>query len=104
MKDFVEACQEAEDIAFPRRLQMIKTAPERADLTTLETTVIRYFKPTCEKNTLQVDFDLSEGKRLTTKQYDKFFNIEITKPRSVAEPKQNKEKRPFELDYRSVCG
>ena len=74
------------------------------NLKTLETAVIRYFKPTCEKNTLTIDFDLSEGKLLTTEQFDKFFNIKMTKPRSVVVPKQNKKTIPFELDYRSVCG
>lgn len=102
VKDFTEACLEAENIAFPQILEIVKTAPEPPDLTTLETTVTRYFKPTCEKNTLQVDFDLSKGKLLTTEQYDKFFNMQLTKPRSVAEPKQNKKTKPFELDYRSV--
>ena len=102
VEDFKKACLETENIAFPRTLQMVKTAPERSDLATLETTVIRYFKPTCEKETLQVDFELS--KRITTEQYDKFFNMRLTKPRCVAEPKQNKKTRPFELDYRSVCG
>ena len=102
VEDFKKACLETENIAFPRTLQMVKTAPERSDLATLETTFIRYFKPTCEKETLQVDFELS--KRITTEQYDKFFNMRLTKPRCVAEPKQNKKTRPFELDYRSVCG
>ena len=35
----------------------------------------RYFKPTCEKSTLKVDFDVSKGKVLTTEQYEKFFNL-----------------------------
>ena len=104
IKDFVEAYTEAENIAFPQRPEMIKTAPERSNLKTLETAVIRYFKPTCEKNTLTIDFDFSEGKLLTTEQYDKFLNIKMTKPRSVVVPKQNKKTIPFELDYRSVCG
>ena len=50
---------------------------------------------------MQVDFDLSKGKLLTTKQNDKFFNIQLAKPRPVREQKQNKTK-PFELDYRGV--
>ena len=61
----------------------------------LETTVLRYFKPTCEKN------DLSKGKRLTTEQYDKFFNLQLTKPRPVT--KEQKKTKPYALDYRSVC-
>ena len=67
----------AENIPFPQKFEIVKTAPEPPDLTTLETTVVRYFKPTCEKNTLQVDFDLSKGKLLTTEQNDKFFNMQL---------------------------
>ena len=76
-KDYEEAYLEAENIAFPKKLEMIKTAPETPDLTTLETTIKRYFKPTCEKKTLfkQVDFDISKGKVLTTEQDNKFFKI-----------------------------
>ena len=103
VKDFTEACVEAENIAFPKKFEIVKTALEPPNLTTLETTVTRYFKPTCEKNTLQVDFDLSKGKLLTTEQYDKFFNMQLTKPRPVREQnKTNQNKIPFELDYRSV--
>ena len=94
-------CLEAENIAFPQKCEIVKTAPKPPDLTTLETTVLRYFKSTCEKNTF-VDFDLSKGKLLTTEQNDKFFNMQLTKPRPAAKPKPNKTK-PFALDYRSVC-
>ena len=40
---------------------------------------------------------------MTTEQYDKYFNVNLSKPQSVAQPMQKKAK-PFELDYRSVCG
>ena len=77
VKDFGEAYLEAENIAFPEKLEMIKTAAETPNLTTLETTIKRYFKPTYEKNTLfkQVDFDISKGKVLTTEQNNKFFKM-----------------------------
>lgn len=100
-KDFAEACFEAENIPFPQKFEIVKTAPEPPNLTALETTVIRYFKSTCEKKPLQVDFDLSKGKLLTSEQYDKFFNMQLTKPRPVAKPKPIKTK-PIALDYRSV--
>ena len=76
VKDYAEAYLEAENISF-KEFEIIKTAPETPDLRTLETTIIRYFKPTCEKNTLfkQVDFDISKGNVLTTEQNDKFFKI-----------------------------
>ena len=105
VKDYITAYKEAEDIAFPRTLQMIKTAPERSDLLTLETTVKRYFKTSCDKNTMRVDFDLLDGKLVTTEQYDKFFNMQLTKQRNVTVTKPKpKPKIPFDLDYRSVCG
>ena len=101
IRDFEKACLEAENITFPQKFEIVKTAPEPADLTMLETTVLRYFKPTCEKNTLKVDFDLSKGKRLTNEQYDKFFNLQLTKPRPVT--KEQKKTKPYASDYRSVC-
>ena len=75
VKDYAEAYLEAENIPFANKLEIIKTAPKTPNLTTLETTIKRYFKPTCEKSTLKVDFDLSKGKVLTTEQYEKFFNL-----------------------------
>ena len=102
--DFTKACAEAEDIAFPRKCEIVKTAPELPNLKALETTVIRYFKPICKKDTLQVDIDLSKGKRLTNEQNDKFFNIQLPQTQSQPQNKTNKTKRkPFALDYRSVC-
>ena len=76
VKDYAEAYLEADNISF-KEFEILKTAPETPDLRTLETTIIRYFKPTCEKNTLfkQVDFDISKGNVLTTEQNDKFFKI-----------------------------
>ena len=75
VKDYAEAYLQAENIPFANKPEIIKSAPETPDLTTLETTIKRYFKPTCEKSTLKVDFDLSKGKVLTTEQYEKFFNL-----------------------------
>ena len=78
---------------------MIKTAPEPPSLAALESTVIRYFKSPNQKKDLQVDFDLSKGKLLTNDQYDKFFDIKLTKPRPLHKPKR---KIPIALDYRST--
>ena len=75
VKDYAEAYLQAENIPFANKPEIIKSAPETPDLATLETTIKRYFKPTCEKSTLEVDFDLSKGKVLTTEQYEKFFNL-----------------------------
>ena len=99
--DFKKACLEAENIAFPQKSEIVYTAPEQTNLKTLETTITRYFEST-KRNTLQVDFNLSNGKRLTTEQNDKFFNMRLTKPRPV-KPKSEKTKKPFALDYRSIC-
>ena len=76
VKDYAEAYLEAENISF-KEFEIIKTAPETPDLRTLETTIIRFFKPSCKKNTLfkEVDFDISKGNVLTTEQNDKFFKI-----------------------------
>ena len=102
--DFGKACLEAEFITFPHQCEIVKTDPEPADLTMLETTVLRYFKPAvAKKNTVKVDFDLSKGKRLTTEQYDKFFNLKLTKPRPVTEEPKTTKRRPIAMDYRSVC-
>ena len=102
-KDFTVACKEMEDIPLTDVPHEIKTAAEPTDLTTLETTVTRYFKPTiCKNNTLEVDFDLSKGKLLTNEQHDQFFNVQFTKPRPAA-AKQIKKARPFAFDYRTVC-
>ena len=93
IQDFAKACLEAENITSPQKFEIVKTAPEPANLTMLETTVLRYFKPTIvKKNTLKVDFDLSKDKLLTTEQYDKFFNLQLTKPRPVT--KEQKTTKP----------
>ena len=102
--DFAKACLEAENITSPQKFEIVKTDPEPANLTMLETTVLRYFRPTIvKKNTLKVDFDLSKGKHLTTEQYDKFFNLKLTKPRPVTEEQKTMTRKPYALDYRSVC-
>ena len=50
-KDFTLACKEMKNIALTDEPHVIKTAPEPTDLTTLETTVTRYFKSKCKKDT-----------------------------------------------------
>ena len=76
VKDFVKAITEAENVCIGEG-EMIKTEPERTNLRTLETTVMRYFKPTSKKNTLfkEVDFDISKDNVLTNEQNNKFFKI-----------------------------
>lgn len=101
-KDFVQAYSEAENIAFPEKFEIVKTTPEPPSLTALESTVIRYFKSIDQKKPLQVDFDLSKGKLLSNEQYDKFFNMQLTKPRPISQPKPIKRKIPIAFDYRSV--
>ena len=91
-KDFVQAWSEAEEIA----------SPEPPSLTTLESTIIRYFKSTDQNKHLQVDFDLSKGKLLTNNQFDKFFNLKLSKPQRKPQPKPPKRKIPIAFDYRSV--
>ena len=78
VKDFAKAYLEAENIPF-KEFQIIKAASETPNLKTLETTIIRYYKPSCEKNTLfkEVDFDISKDNVLTTEQNDKFFNLSV---------------------------
>ena len=70
-KDFAMACKKAEDIALPKQLQIIKTAPEQSDLSSLEETIIRNFKAPRQKNAIPVDFDLSKDKLISTDEYDK---------------------------------
>ena len=79
VKDYAEAFLEAENITSAKEFQIIKAEPETPNLSTLETTILRYFKPCSEKNTLfkEVDFDISKGNVLTTEQNDKFFNINL---------------------------
>ena len=69
-KDYAEAYLEAENIPS-----------ETPNLRTLQTTIVRYFKPSCKGNTLfkEVDFDISKGKVLTTEQNDKFFKLKVSK-------------------------
>ena len=97
INDFIQAMSEAENITFSD-FNIVKTDPEPPSLTALESTIVRYFKSTDQKKPLQVDFDLSKGKLLTNQQYDKFFNLKLSKPR----PSKTQRKVPFALDYRSV--
>ena len=68
-------CFELENIDY-KKPETIKTAPETPTLKTLESTILRYYQTLKDKNTLQVDFDLSKGKVLTTEQYEKFFKTQ----------------------------
>ena len=97
--DFVKACFEAEKIKLPNQFEIVKNLPEQPSLTALETTITRYFKQPAKKE-LKADFDLSKGKLLTNEQYDKFFNVQLTKQQPVKQ--EQKKKRPYSLDYRCV--
>lgn len=99
VNDFAKACVEMEQITDFEEPKIIKTAPEVTNLETLEATIVRYFKPPCKKDNWQVDIDLSNGKCLTTEENNKFFNLQLTKPRPLTKPKTEK---CFSLDYRSV--
>lgn len=90
-KDFATACKEADDIALQKQLQMIKTAPEQSNLSTLEETIVRNFKTPRQMNTVQIDFDLSKDKLMTTDEYNKHFNVILTKQRTLI-PKETKNK------------
>ena len=76
VKDFVNAMIDAENVCF-KECEIIKTEPETPNLTTLETTVIRYFNANSKENSLfeEVDFDISKDNVITNKQNDKFFKI-----------------------------
>ena len=80
VKDFAMACKEAENIPFPNQCGIIKTDCEQSDLSTLEQTIIRNFKTPRQKNTVLVDFNLLKGKLMTTEQYDKYFNVNLSTP------------------------
>ena len=75
VNDFGKVCFELENIDY-KKPETIKTAPETPTLKTLESTILRYYQTPKDKNTLQVDFDLSKGKVLTTEQYEKFFKTQ----------------------------
>ena len=102
INDFIQAWSEAENILFTDEFKTIKTAPKPPSLTALESTVIRYFKKTDQKKPLQVDFDLSKGKLLTNQQYDKFFNLKLSKPQPLKPKPKTTKKVPIAYDYRSV--
>ena len=100
--DFVNACIEMEELAFHDKPEMIKTAPEEVNLDTITQTIKRYYKPPLKKHNWEVDIDLSKGKLLTEQEYDKFFNLKLSKtPLRKPTPKKEKEK-VYSLDYRSV--
>ena len=87
-----------EQIKFDNQPETIIIAPEITNEETLKKTIKRYFKPPCQKD-IEIDIDLSKGKRLTAEQNDKFFNLKLTKPRPCAKPKKE---NYFSLDYRNV--
>ena len=109
VEDFKMACQEMENIVCSNQCEMIKTNAKQCDLETLEETIIRNFKKPRQKKTIDIDFDLTKGKVLSTEQSNKWFNLQFptttttTKATTTKANTTTKKKIPFELDYRSVC-
>ena len=109
VEDFKMACQEMENVVDSNKCEMIKTNAEQCDLKTLEETIIRNFKKPRQKKTIDIDFDLTKGKVLSTEQSNKWFNLQFptttttTKATTTKANTTTKKKIPFELDYRSVC-
>ena len=108
VEDFKMACQEMENVVDSNKCEMIKTNAEQCDLKTLEETIIRNFKKAGQKKTIDIDFDLTKGKVLSTEQSNKWFNLQFpttttTKATTTKANTTTKKKIPFELDYRSVC-
>ena len=98
--DFVNACIEMEQLIIDDKPEMIKTAPEEVNLDIIAQTIKRYYKPPLKKHNWEVDIDLSKGKLLTEQEYDKFFNLKLSKT-LLRKPTPKKEKY-YSLDYRSV--
>ena len=106
VEDFKMACQEMENIVCSNQCEMIKTNAKQCDLETLEETIIRNFKKPRQKKTIDIDFDLTKGKILSTEQSNKWFNLQFPTPCVEQQQRQTQRPRnkiPFELDYRSVC-
>ena len=99
--DFVNACIEMEQLTFDDKPEMIKTAPEEVNLDTIAQTIKRYYKPPLKKHNWEVDIDLSKGKLLTAQEYDKFFNLKLSKT-LLRKPIPEKKEKHYSLDYRSV--
>ena len=77
VEDFKMACQEMENVVDSNTCEMIKTNTEQCDLETLEETIIRNFKKPRQKKTIDIDFDLTKGKVLSTEQSNKWFNLQF---------------------------
>ena len=78
VRDFVNALIETDDIVCPNQCEIIYTEPETPDLKNLDNTIRRFFNKSSKANSLfEVDFDLSKNNVITTKQYEKFFVLNI---------------------------
>ena len=91
-----------EQLTFDNKPEMIKTAPEEVNLDTIAQTIKRYYKPPLKKHNWEVDIDLSKGKLLTAQEYDKFFNLKLSKTQQRKPTPSPKKEKHFSLDYRSV--
>ena len=100
--DFVNACIEMEQLTFHDKPEIIKTAPEEVNLDTIVQTIKRYYKPPLKKHNWEVDIDLSKGKLLTEEEYDKFFNLKLSKTLLRKPTPSPKKEKHYSLDYRTV--
>ena len=100
--DFVNACFEMEELTFHDKPEMIKTAHEDVNLDTIAQTIKRYYKKPVKKHNWEVDIDLSKGKLLTEQEYDKFFNLKLSKTLLRKPTPKKEDKRVYLLDYRTV--
>ena len=73
---FKDAMIEADNVNC-KPCELIKTEPEKPNLQTLETLVLRYYQPCQKKNSLfkEIDIDISKNNVLKSKQNTKYFDI-----------------------------
>ena len=74
--DFTCALKEADNISC-KPCEIIKTEPEKTNLQTLETLVLRYYQPVEKKNNLfkEIDIDISKHNVLKSTLNAKYFDI-----------------------------
>ena len=78
VSDFVNALIETDDLVCSNQCEIIRTEPETSNLKNLDNTIKRFLNKSSKANSLfEVDFDLSKNNVITTKQYEKFFVLNI---------------------------
>ena len=82
--DFINAVIETDDLICSNKCHIIKTEPQTPNLENLDNTIRRFFNKSSSSSSsskanslFKVDFDLSKNNVITTKQYDKFFVLNI---------------------------